>query len=91
MPGNRLLACLVSLMLLGGCASYGEVVNEPLGPGDTQHEYSLKGAQELKRLSGENDAIDLTLAFSGGGTRAVAPTKSCGPMTSKAEECNTPN
>lgn len=71
-PGNRLLACLVSLMLLGGCASYGEVVNEPLEPGDTQHEYSLKGAQERKRLSGEKDAIDLTLAFSGGGTRAAA-------------------
>jgi len=59
-------------MLLGGCASYGEVVNEPLEPGDTQHEYSLKGAQERKRLSGEKDAIDLTLAFSGGGTRAAA-------------------
>jgi NTE family protein len=59
--------CLV-LTLLGGCASYGVIVNEPKPAEPTGPAYSLKTWTEFKRASD----ITLILSFSGGGTRAAA-------------------
>jgi len=55
-------------MALSGCASYGVVKNEPLGTAPAEAAYSLKNWNTSKRV---ND-LNLTLAFSGGGTRAAA-------------------
>jgi NTE family protein len=57
-------------LLLAGCTSYGVVHNQPLAKLDTSGGYSLSGfARKQDRQSGE---LALTLAFSGGGTRAAA-------------------
>jgi len=69
---SQLYTCIVSLTLLGGCASYGKIVNESLDPGETQSEYSLSGFQKRVQSSGQSDEIAIILAFSGGGTRAAA-------------------
>ena len=55
-------------LLLGGCASYGVVKNQPFAPTDSKPEYSLKSFVEFDR---PND-LTVILSFSGGGTRAAA-------------------
>jgi NTE family protein len=61
--------CLV-LTLLGGCASYGVIVNEPKPAERTGPPYSLKTWADFKKERG--DDITFILSFSGGGTRAAA-------------------
>ena len=56
------------LLLLSGCASYGVIDNAPLTESTATDAYSIKN-RSGKRGSGD---ILLTLAFSGGGTRAAA-------------------
>ena len=56
------------LLLLSGCASYGVIDNAPLTESTATDSYSIKN-RSGKRGSGD---ILLTLAFSGGGTRAAA-------------------
>ncbi|MGB5425152.1 MAG: patatin-like phospholipase family protein, partial [Gammaproteobacteria bacterium] len=56
------------LLLLSGCASYGVIENVPLTEATATDSYSIKN-RSGKRGSGD---IVLTLAFSGGGTRAAA-------------------
>ena len=56
------------LLLLSGCASYGVIENVPLTESTATDSYSIKN-RSGKRGSGD---IVLTLAFSGGGTRAAA-------------------
>jgi NTE family protein len=56
------------LTLLGGCASYGVIVNEPKPAQPTGPVYNLKTWAEFKR----NSDITFFLSFSGGGTRAAA-------------------
>lgn len=59
------------LLFLSGCASYGVVVNEPLGAGQVARDsYSIRA--HLKRSAKLNNDIEVVLAFSGGGTRAAA-------------------
>ena len=55
-------------LLLSGCASYGVIDNAPLTESTSTNSYSIVNHSE-KRGSGD---IGLTLAFSGGGTRAAA-------------------
>lgn len=55
-------------VLIAGCASYGEVANEPLDSAAGSASYSIRKFQE--RWQGDENA--LLLAFSGGGTRAAA-------------------
>ena len=55
-------------LLLSGCASYGVIDNAPLTESTSTDSYSIVNHSE-KRGSGD---IGLTLAFSGGGTRAAA-------------------
>lgn len=64
--------CLGSvLLLMSGCASYGVVVNVPQEDGRGAGEsYSI--ASYVKRHAKRDNDIELTLAFSGGGTRAAA-------------------
>jgi NTE family protein len=64
----KLLACCSGLLLLSGCASYGVIDNKPLSESTSAQTYSIAGVSER---AGSVD-IDLTLAFSGGGTRAAA-------------------
>lgn len=64
----KLSALGAGLLLVSGCASYGVIHNDELGGVAPTHAYSVK-AQEGRRESGD---IILTLAFSGGGTRAAA-------------------
>jgi NTE family protein len=59
--------CLV-LTLLGGCASYGVIVNEPKPAERTGPPYNLKTWADFKKASD----ITFILSFSGGGTRAAA-------------------
>ena len=56
------------VLLLSGCASYGVIDNAPLTESTSTDSYSIVNHSE-KRGSGD---IGLTLAFSGGGTRAAA-------------------
>jgi NTE family protein len=56
------------LLLVSGCASYGVVENAPGAVTDTSQSYSVRRFQEGWRT----DENALTLAFSGGGTRAAA-------------------
>jgi len=56
------------LLSISGCASYGVVKNAPLKDAATTRSYSLK---DWNRDARRNE-IGLTLAFSGGGTRAAA-------------------
>jgi hypothetical protein len=71
-PGSRALLqqfcgfCLL-LTLLGGCASYGVIVNQPKPAGRTSPAYSLKTWAEFKRDSD----VTRIVSFSGGGTRAA--------------------
>jgi NTE family protein len=58
----------LGLLLLYGCASYGVIDNDELSEATSTQSYSVK-AQGDRRVSGD---IALTLAFSGGGTRAAA-------------------
>jgi len=55
-------------MALSGCASYGVVRNDLLGAAPAEQAYSLKNWNTGTRV---ND-LNVTLAFSGGGTRAAA-------------------
>jgi NTE family protein len=59
--------CLV-LTLLGGCASYGVIVNKPKPAERTTPAYSLKTWAEARR----DDGLTVVVSFSGGGTRAAA-------------------
>jgi len=67
MTARILLLCLLAVAL-SGCASYGVVRNDPLGTAPADKTYSLKNWNTSTRV---ND-LDVTLAFSGGGTRAAA-------------------
>jgi len=67
MSVRRLLLSLLA-MALSGCASYGVVRNDPLGTAPADNAYSLKNWNTGQRA---ND-LQVTLAFSGGGTRAAA-------------------
>ena len=64
----RLLPMIAVVLLLGGCASYGVVENVPREEGKDTASYSI-GAFQTRWRSAENS---LTLAFSGGGSRAAA-------------------
>ncbi len=64
----RILWAGIVLLLVSGCASYGVVENKPLQDVSADSGYSIKSFQEKWR-TGDNM---LTLAFSGGGTRAAA-------------------
>jgi NTE family protein len=64
----KLLTVTFGLLLLSGCASYGVIDNAPLTDSLATDTYSVKN-RSGKRGSGD---IILTLAFSGGGTRAAA-------------------
>ena len=64
----RLLSVSSLLLLLSGCVSYGVIDNAPLTESTVTDSYSIK-SRSGKRGSGD---IVLTLAFSGGGTRAAA-------------------
>ena len=64
----RLLSVTSLLLLLSGCVSYGVIDNAPLTESTVIDSYSIK-SRSGKRGSGD---IVLTLAFSGGGTRAAA-------------------
>lgn len=68
----RLCGYVAVLTLLGGCASYGKVVNAPIDPSDTQASYSLRDYNKRVQASNRPNEITLVLAFSGGGTRAAA-------------------
>jgi NTE family protein len=68
----RLLTVSLGLLLLSGCAAYGVIDNAPLTEStatDSTPSYSIKSYTQEGRGSGD---IELTLAFSGGGTRAAA-------------------
>ena len=58
----------VAMLVLSGCASYGVIDNAPLSESTPTQPYSIKS--RLNKV-GSGD-IGLTLAFSGGGTRAAA-------------------
>ncbi len=58
----------IGLLLLSGCASYGVIDNAELGNAPPAEPYSVRA---LAGRKGSGD-IALTLAFSGGGTRAAA-------------------
>lgn len=62
------LVTLISLLLLSGCASYGQISNLHKSNQSSAINYSLKNTVRSKR-SGD---VTLVLAFSGGGTRAAA-------------------
>jgi NTE family protein len=64
----RLFTVIFGLLLLSGCASYGLIDNAKLTTESTSQPYSIKA---LAGRGGTGD-IALTLAFSGGGTRAAA-------------------
>ena len=64
----KLFAVGFGLLLLSGCASYGVIDNAPLSESTSTQPYSIKSRLD-KAGSGD---IGLTLAFSGGGTRAAA-------------------
>ena len=64
----RLFTVGFGLLLLSGCASYGVIDNAELTAESNAQPYSIK-ALYGREGSGE---IGLTLAFSGGGTRAAA-------------------
>ena len=55
-------------MLASGCASYGVIVNDTMPAPKPAQEYSLRSHV----VTGRSSDISLTLAFSGGGTRAAA-------------------
>jgi len=64
----KLLTVVAGLLLLSGCASYSVIDNAELGNVPPAEPYSVKA---LTGRKGSGD-IALTLAFSGGGTRAEA-------------------
>jgi NTE family protein len=64
----KLLTVGFGLLLLSGCASYGVIDNAALSDSTSAQPYSLRA---LSGKKGSGDII-LTLAFSGGGTRAAA-------------------
>jgi NTE family protein len=64
----KLLTVGFGLLLLSGCASYGVIDNAELTTESTSQPYSIRA---LAGKGGSGD-ITLTLAFSGGGTRAAA-------------------
>ena len=65
----RLLLIASTLLFVAGCTSYGRVVNEPLATTGQQ-----SGTYSIKEYIRNHDYGDLgiSLAFSGGGTRAAA-------------------
>jgi len=64
----KLFAVGFGLLLVSGCASYGVIDNAELTTESTSQPYSIRA---LAGKGGSGD-IALTLAFSGGGTRAAA-------------------
>ena len=56
------------LFLLGGCTSYGVIVNDAMPAPKPPQEYSVRS----HTVTGRSSDISLTLTFSGGGTRAAA-------------------
>ena len=64
----KLMSVALGLLLLSGCASYGVIDNDDLSGAESAQAYSLHSSKG-RRDSGD---IVLTLAFSGGGTRAAA-------------------
>jgi len=64
----KLFTVSFGLLLLSGCASYGVIDNAELTTESTSQPYSIRA---LAGKGGSGD-IALTLAFSGGGTRAAA-------------------
>ena len=67
---GRLLGCSYILLLVSGCASYGVVKNAPLSDQSSAQEYSIKAFAEGRK----DNEIFVSLAFSGGGTRAATMT-----------------
>ena len=65
---SKLLTVSLGLLLLSGCAAYGVIDNAPLTESTSAEPYSIISHAQ-GRGSGD---IELTLAFSGGGTRAAA-------------------
>ncbi len=64
--------CLASVLkMMVGCASYGVVANAPQTE-DQSAKGSYSVASHIERNARLNNDIELTLAFSGGGTRAAA-------------------
>ena len=58
-----------ALLLIAGCTSYGQIVNEPLA--NTEEKSGTYSIQEYIR-SHDYGEVGISLAFSGGGTRAAA-------------------
>jgi NTE family protein len=56
-------------MFLAGCSSYGRIENKPISRIAPTDAYSIKNIFETKKHS---DDVSLSLAFSGGGSRAAA-------------------
>ncbi len=65
---QRLLGYFLSLLLLGGCASYGVVENAAIPKMVVDEGYSLRAFDEAQR----SENLEFMLTFSGGGTRAAA-------------------
>ena len=65
---SKLFTVGLGLLLLCGCASYGVIDNAPLSESTSTQHYSIKNRGGA---AGSGD-IALTLAFSGGGSRAAA-------------------
>ena len=64
----KLIGPLLAMLLASGCASYGVIVNDTMPAPKPAQEYSLRSHV----VTGRSSDISLTLAFSGGGTRAAA-------------------
>jgi NTE family protein len=65
----KLLTVCFGLLLVSGCASHGVIKNAPLTESTSEQPYSIVSSTRAGRGSGD---VTLTLAFSGGGTRAAA-------------------
>ena len=64
----RMLAVGLGLLLIAGCAAYGVIDNAPFTESVSAESYSI----ESKAQGQGSGDITMTLAFSGGGTRAAA-------------------
>ena len=66
----RRAGALAAAALLAGCASFGNIDNQPLKPAEARPGYTLD--HFVRTLDPRSDELSLALAFSGGGTRAAA-------------------
>ncbi len=66
----RRIALFLMVALVSGCASYGVVKNVPVKASPAARTYSLKSWSE--DLNKRPNDVQISLAFSGGGTRAAA-------------------